>query len=172
MAAYICKLILCWSGRDRGFPGNTVHKAELRSQTLLYQTLHARWNENDIQFSENSRFPSEIQWYKNTSTGFRFWNVQCATKHSPHPATIRIYVGGIYFCDITNTGKQLCSPNEPFVVVLEKGFFLNEISPFGVDFEICNFVDLFMPKHTHYTLTKTQKVKKHNRTPLSTLKYT
>ncbi len=30
-------------------PGNTVHKAELRSQTLLYQTLHARWNENDIQ---------------------------------------------------------------------------------------------------------------------------
>ncbi len=25
-----------------------------------------------------------------------------------------------YFCDVTNTGKQLCSPNEPFVVVLEK----------------------------------------------------
>ncbi len=35
--------------RDRGFPGNAVHKAALRSQTLLYQTLHARWNENDIQ---------------------------------------------------------------------------------------------------------------------------
>ncbi len=29
------------------------------------------------------------------------------------------------------------------------------------------FVDLFMPKHTHYTLTKIQKVKKHNRTPLN-----
>ncbi len=27
----------------------TLHKTELRSQTLLYQTLHARWNENDIQ---------------------------------------------------------------------------------------------------------------------------
>ncbi len=25
-----------------------VHKAALRSQTLLYQTLHARWIENDI----------------------------------------------------------------------------------------------------------------------------
>ncbi len=36
-----------------------------------------------------------------------------------------------------------------------------------MDFEICNFVDRFMPKHTHYTLTKIQKVKKHNRTPLS-----
>ncbi len=35
-----------------------------------------------------------------------------------------------------------------------------------MDFEICNFVDLFMPKHTLYTLTKIQKVKKHNRTPL------
>ncbi len=54
---------------------------------------------------------------------------------------------------------------EPFVVVLEKGFLKNEISPFGVDFEI-NFVDRFMPKHTHYTLTKIQKVKKHNRTSL------
>ncbi len=31
---------------------------------------------------------------------------------------------------------------------------------------MCNFVDLFMPKHTHYTLTKIQKVKKHKRTPL------
>ncbi len=51
-------------------------------------------------------------------------------------------------------------------VVLEKGFKKNEISPFGVDFDICNFVDLFMHKHTHYTLTKIQKVKKHNRTPL------
>ncbi len=40
------------------------------------------------------------------------------------------------------------------------------ISSFGVDFEICNFVDRFRPKHTHYTLTNIQKVKKHNRTPL------
>ncbi len=46
-----------------------------------------------------------------------------------------------------------------------KVFFFNEISPFGVDFEICN-VDLFIPKHTHYKLTKIQKVKKHTRTPL------
>ncbi len=74
---------------------------------------------------------------------------------------------GFTICDVTNTGKQLCSPNEPFVVVLEKGFLKNKISPFGVDFEICKFVDRFMPKHTLYTLTKIQKVKKHNRTPLT-----
>ncbi len=115
--------------------------------------------------SENSRFPSEIQWYKNTSTVFRFSNMQSSTTLSPHPPTIQINVGGIFFCDNTNTGKQLCSPNEPFVVVLEKYIFLNKISPFGVDFEICNFVDIFMPKHTHYTLTKIKKVKKHNMTP-------
>ncbi len=29
------------------FPGNTVHKAALRSQTLLYQTLQERWDENE-----------------------------------------------------------------------------------------------------------------------------
>ncbi len=44
---------------------------------------------------------------------------------------------------------------------MKSDFFFNEISLFGVDFEICNFVDVFMPKHTHYTLTKIQKVKKH-----------
>ncbi len=26
----------------------SVHKSELHSQTPLFQTLHARWNENDI----------------------------------------------------------------------------------------------------------------------------
>ncbi len=31
---------------ERGFPGNAVYKAELCSQTLLYQTLYARSNEN------------------------------------------------------------------------------------------------------------------------------
>ncbi len=29
-----------WGGRDRGFPGNAGHKAELCS--LVYQTLYAR----------------------------------------------------------------------------------------------------------------------------------
>ncbi len=37
-----------------------------------------------------------------------------------------------------------------------------------MDFEICNFVDRFMPKYIHYTLTKIQKVKKHNSVPLTT----
>ncbi len=66
---------------------------------------------------------------------------------------------GFTVWDVTNKGNQLCSPNEPFAVVLEKGFSKNKISPFGVDFEICNFVDRYMPKHTHDTLTKIQKVK-------------
>uniref|UniRef100_A0A673KYN1 Golgin subfamily A member 7 n=1 Tax=Sinocyclocheilus rhinocerous TaxID=307959 RepID=A0A673KYN1_9TELE len=52
----------CWSGRDQGFPGNgCTQSSGLFKKTLLYQTLHARLNENDIQFSEDSRFPSEIQ---------------------------------------------------------------------------------------------------------------
>ncbi len=126
------------------------------------------------EFSEDSRFPSEIQWYKNARTGFRFWNVQCSTKRSPHPPTIRISVGGIYFNDILMGRFVISQTPENNAVVqtsrslqfLKSVFFLNEISPFGVDFEICNFVDLFMPKHTHYTLNKIQKVKKHNRTPL------
>ncbi len=29
-----------WSGKNSGFSGNAVHKAALRSQTLLYQALH------------------------------------------------------------------------------------------------------------------------------------
>ncbi len=48
---------------------------------------------------------------------------------------------------------------------LKRGKNKNEISPFGVDFEICNFVDSFVSKHTPYSQTKIQKVKKHNRTP-------
>ncbi len=130
----ICKLIpwqqealLEW--RDRGFHGNAVHKAELRSQTLLYQTLHARWNENYIHnFLKTVGFHQKYSDIKTPAPGFRFWNVQCSTKRPP-PPTIQISVGGTYFCDITNTGKQLCSPNEPFVVVLEKGFFKTKYLP-------------------------------------------
>ncbi len=89
--------------------------------------------------------------------------MQCSIKRSPHQPTIQI--SGFTICDITNTGKQLCNPNETFIVVLKKK--KKEISPFGVDFEICNFVDGFKPKHAHYTLTKIKKVKKHNMTPLT-----
>ncbi len=62
----------CCSGRERGFPGNAVHKAELHSQTLLYQTLYARWNENDIQFSENSGFLQKYRDIKTPALGFDF----------------------------------------------------------------------------------------------------
>ncbi len=153
MAAYICKWILCqrrrcWSGRD--FHGNAVHKTELRSQTLLHQTLYARWNENDIQnFLKTVGFHQKYSDVKTPALGFDFET--CSAQPRAPPPTIQISVGGIYLCDVTNTGKQLCSPNELFVVVLEKGFFKNEISPFGVDFEICNFVDRFhaqTPLHT------------------------
>ncbi len=34
-----------------------------------------------------------------------------------------------------------------------------------------DFVDRFMPKHTHYQLTKIEKVKKHNRAPLIKILY-
>ncbi len=109
---------------------NEVSMALLINAALSDISCKIKWKWHLI-FSENSWFPSEIQWYTNTWTGFRFWNVECSTKRSPYPTTIQISVGGIYLCDITNTEKQLCSPNEPFFVVLEKGFFLNKIFPFG-----------------------------------------
>ncbi len=46
----------------------------------------------------------------------------------PQPPTIQISVGWIYFndilmgCFVISQNIQRCSPNEPFVVVLEKGF--------------------------------------------------
>ncbi len=43
--------------------------------------------------------------------------------------------------DITNTRKQRCSQTSL------KSCFLNKICAFGVDFEIRNFVDIFIPKH-------------------------
>ncbi len=67
-------------------------------------------------------------------------------------------------CDVTNTGKQLCvSPNEPFVLVLEKGLKRKKFSLWSVllDFLLCR--SLYAQT---YTLTKILKVKKHNRTPL------
>ncbi len=139
----------CWSGRAGGFPGNAVHKTELRSQTLLYQTLYARWNENDIQ-----NFLKTVGFYQKYSDIKTTKRAELNQGFSP-PPNIQIYL-----CDITNTGKQHCSPNEPFVVVLEKGFFFfYERAPFGVDFEICNSVDRSMLKHTHTHWLKFKKWK-------------
>ncbi len=59
---------------------------------------------------------------------------------------------------MSQTMENICRPNS-FVVVLENiFFFFTKYLPFGVDFEICNVVDLFVPKHRHNTLTKIQKV--------------
>ncbi len=85
---------------------------------------------------------------------------KCSTKSFPRLPTIQISVGRI----ITNTRKQLCSPNEPFVVVFEN--YKKKKKPKYLPLEWTLRFDRFMPKHTHYTLTKIQKVKKPNRTPL------
>ncbi len=72
--------------RERGFPGNAVHKAALLSQTAAISdiTCKMKWKWHP-KFSENSRFPSEIQWYKNTRTGFLFWNVQSVLNQAFSP---------------------------------------------------------------------------------------
>ncbi len=58
---------------DQGFPGNAVHKAELRSQMLLYKTLHARWNENDIHhFLKTVGFLQKYSDIKTPAPGFDF----------------------------------------------------------------------------------------------------
>ncbi len=75
----------------------TQNRAPLTKAALSDIICKMKWKWHP-KFSENSWFPSEIQWYKNTRRG------------------------GFTICDVTNTGKQLCSPNEPFAVVLEKGY--------------------------------------------------
>ncbi len=66
---------------ERGFPGN-VHKAALLSQTL-YQTLHARLNENDIQnFLKTVGFLQKYSDIKTPAPGFDFETCTFSTKHS------------------------------------------------------------------------------------------
>ncbi len=49
------------------------HKTELRSQTLLYQTLYARWNENYIQnFLKTVGFHQKYSDIKTPALGFDF----------------------------------------------------------------------------------------------------
>ncbi len=43
-----------WSSKNSGFPGNVVHKAALRSQTLLYQA----WNKNETNRTNHCRLAS------------------------------------------------------------------------------------------------------------------
>ncbi len=153
----------CCSGRERGFPGNAVHKTELLSQMLLYQTLYARWNENDIQ-----NFLKTVGYQKYSDIKTPTPSLDSETCRAQPSVLLTPNQSNFLRRDLqfvmsqiqenNNTGKQLCSPNEPFVVVLEKGFKKkNEISPFGVDFEIYNFVDRFMPKHTHWLKYKKWK---------------
>ncbi len=105
VAAYIYKLIICQreiclSGRERGFHGNAVHKAELRSQTLLYQTLHARWNDKDIQHVlKTVGFLQKYSDMKTPALGFDFETCRSQTSVFP-PANQSNTVGGIYFNDI------------------------------------------------------------------------
>jgi len=59
----------------------------------------------------------------------------------------------------------VCKPLAIQTVINSFLVLLNKVSPFGVDFELCNLADLLF-KQKHYRLTKVEKVKKHNRTPL------
>ncbi len=71
---------------------------ELRSQTLLYQTLHARWNENDIHnFLKTVGFLQKYSDIKTPAPGFVFET--CSAQPSVLP-TRQPFVGGIYFNDI------------------------------------------------------------------------
>ncbi len=59
-----------------------VRKAELSSQTLLYQTLQVRWNENDIQHFLNSKFHHSINCeihYSIYKDSLHAFNVELAT---------------------------------------------------------------------------------------------
>ncbi len=132
---------------------------------LLYQTLHARWNENDIQnFLKTVGFLQKYNDIKTPAPGFDFETCSAQPSILPTPQPFVIYFDDILM------GRFVISQTPENTAVVQtvvrcsswKGIFLKLNTPFGADFEICNFVDLFMPKHTNYTLTKIQKVKKHN----------
>ncbi len=137
----------CWSRRARGFPinGSTQKRAPLTNAALSDIICKMKWKWH-LKFSANSWFPSEISDIKTPALGFDFETCSAQPSVLPTCQPVEFPEAGFTISDVTKTGKQLCSPNKPFVVVLEKVFFLNEISPFGVDFEICNFADRFMPK--------------------------
>ncbi len=80
---------------------------------------------------------------KTPALGFDFETCSAQPSVPPQP-TIRIFVGGIYFNDILMGHFVISQIQEnnfvvqtKFIVVFEKGFFKNKISPFGVDFVIC-----------------------------------
>ncbi len=76
--------------RERGFSGNAGHKTEICSQTLLYQTLYARWNENDIHSFLKTVNVSFHQKYSDIKTPAQVSILKRAELNS------RISVGGIY----------------------------------------------------------------------------
>ncbi len=55
--AFFATTCCLWSAKIAVSPGNAVHKAALRSQTLLYQALQAWWNKN-----ETNRTNHQSQW--------------------------------------------------------------------------------------------------------------
>jgi len=63
-------------------------------------------------------------------------------------------VGGVYahfrVGDVTNPGGMLCSPYQPFVVVL---CFKSKYLPLLWTLSVVTLIMLFMLKQQHYTLT-------------------
>ncbi len=84
--------------RERGFPGKAVHKAELRSQMLLYQALHAKLYENDIKdFLKTFGFHQKYSDIKTPTLGFDFETCSAQpTSQVSVGGIIDMSMGGIY----------------------------------------------------------------------------
>ncbi len=93
-------------GRNRSFPGNscTQSRAPLTNAALSDITCKMKWKWHP-QFSEDSRLPSEIQWY--IKTGFPFWNVQCSCLFNNVKAFWNIYLWRAA-TNKSKYGKHLC----------------------------------------------------------------
>ncbi len=80
-SGYTCFISMCvpWESNPQPFALLTQCSTTEPQEHIICK-MKWKWHPK---FSENSRFHSDIQWYKNTSTGFWFWNMQCSTKHSP-----------------------------------------------------------------------------------------
>ncbi len=92
---------------ERLFSQRSVVKWKLRNKLSLHtlNSILLMWY--GLKLAGDTCYQHKLHQHR-----FRFWNMQSSTKHFTH-----LPILGFTICDVTNRGKPLCSPNEPFVVV-------------------------------------------------------
>ena len=100
------------SGRDTGFSGNGC-KAALSSQTLPYQALHAKWNENEIENFLNT--VGFLLKYSDIKTPASVFDFETCSAHvysmKSKPFGKSICGGQFWYCNKSMCGKPWVAVN-------------------------------------------------------------